>query len=508
MWGIVFFDARSYQSLQPELTINSTLSVFISQVRDIKTIFLIMEKFRQLLFMLATFLLAFMQVSCEALGDETEDEDSITYIVTFETNGGTAIVPIEIVSGKTITLPAEPIRTGYIFDGWYLDISLLTEYNFSSLITTNITLYAKWIASTYTVTYQTNGGSSVTSQTIKYYSTATAPTTTYYGYTFVGWYSNEALTTLYNFNSPITADITLYAKWSVDSYAVTFNSNGGTTVNTQYIEYNSTATQPTSPTKDGYTFAGWYSNSALTTSYSFATNVTANIILYAKWSTNSYTVTFESNGGTSVSSQTVEYNSTASQPTAPTKSEAIFGGWYSDVGCTLTYDFATKVTSNITLYARWTDVTYKVSFDTDGGSYLAPQYIASGSTASRPTAPTLSGYTFGDWYNSDKLLTLWDFDTPIVEDVTIYAKWYVKPVVTFETNGGSSVSSQTIDYNTVASEPTAPTRTGYTFVGWYTDSALTIEWDFDTKITADITLYAKWINTSGTLPDMGTDSAW
>lgn len=184
----------------------------------------------------------------------------------------------------------------------------------------------------------------------------------------------------------------------------------------------------------------------------------------------------------------------------------IFGGWYIDVDCTQSYNFETIVTNNFILYARWTTVSYKVSFNTNGGSYIVPVWVAEGSAVSRPSSPTLTGYTFDDWYNSDKLLTLWDFSTLIFEDITLYANWYKSPIITFDSNGGSTVESQVIDYNSSATEPSAPIRTNYTFGGWYADLSFTSKWDFTTNITNDMSLYAKWILIEGELPSMDSDS--
>ena len=173
---------------------------------------------------------------------------------------------------------------------------------------------------TYTVSFNSNGGSAVNSQNINYNSTATQPATpTKTGYTFAGWHSDAGLTNAFSFTTAITADITLYAKWTINTYTVSFNSNGGSAVNSQNINYNSTATQPATPTKTGYTFAGWYSDARLTNAFSFTTAITADITLYAKWTINTYTVSFNSNGGSAVNSQSINYNSTATQPATPTK---------------------------------------------------------------------------------------------------------------------------------------------------------------------------------------------
>ena len=138
------------------------------------------------------------------------------------------------------------------------------------------------------------------------------------------------------------------------TYIVTFETNGGSAVASQTIVDNGTATTPTAPTKTGYTFAGWYTDAGCTNSYDFLAAVTESITLYAKWTVNTYTVTFNTDGGSAVDSQTVNYNSTATTPTEPTKEGYTFAGWYTDADCSTEYNFTASVTGNITLYAKWT----------------------------------------------------------------------------------------------------------------------------------------------------------
>ncbi len=145
------------------------------------------------------------------------------------------------------------------------------------------------------------------------------------------------------------------------TFTVTFNSNGGSAVAPQTVQSGKTATKPIDPTKTGYTFDGWYSDSALTKSFDFTTQITANITLYAKWkddSVEAYQVTFNSNGGSAVASQTVENGKTVTRPDNPTRSGYEFEGWYKDSTFKTPYDFSTPVTwiyGNFTLYAKWVE---------------------------------------------------------------------------------------------------------------------------------------------------------
>ena len=430
-----------------------------------------------------------------------------SYTVIFNSNGGSVVASQNVAYNGTATAPDSPIRTGYSFAGWYSDAALTKYFSFSTPITSNITLYAKWTVNSniYTVSFNSNGGSVVASQNVAYNGTATAPASPIRtGYSFAGWYSDAALTKYFSFSTPITSNTTLYAKWTINGYTVSFNSNGGSAVASQHVAYNGTATAPVAPTRTGYTFVGWYSNAALTTVFSFSAHVTSNITLYAKWTVNSniYTVSFNSNGGSVVASQNVAYNGTATAPASPTRTGYTFAGWYSNSALTTTFSFSTPITSNTTLYAKWTINSYTVSFNSNGGSAVASQHVACNGTATAPASPIRTGYSFAGWYSDVALTTFFGFSTPITHNTTLYAKWTVNSniyIVSFNSNGGSSVASQQVAYNGAATLPVAPTRIGYTFAGWYSNSALTTSFGFSTPITSNITLYAKWTINSYTV---------
>ena len=210
----------------------------------------------------------------------------------------------------------------------------------------------------YTVTFNAYGGfPTPDEQHVKSGEKAVLPVEpTLKGYTFAFWYlgEDEQNATAYDFNTPVTENITLTAKWNISKYTVTFNPYGGTPVPpAQEVEYGLTATKPADPTLKGYTFAFWYlgEDEQNATAYDFDTPVTENITLTAKWNINKYTVTFNTDGGTPVPpAQEVEYGLTATEPAAPKKTGYTFDGWY--LGDEK-YDFSAAVEQNITLTAKW-----------------------------------------------------------------------------------------------------------------------------------------------------------
>ncbi|MCR5786214.1 MAG: InlB B-repeat-containing protein [Acholeplasmatales bacterium] len=210
----------------------------------------------------------------------------------------------------------------------------------------------------FNVEFDLNDGSKAIKQTVKYgtkLSQTIYPSRTRTGYTFAGWYTDSSLTTKYDLNSPVKNDLKLYAKWTINKYKITFNSNGGSNILSETVEYGDTVYKPTNPTKSCYSFAGWYTDSSLTKEFDFNTPVANEITLFAKWNKEAeYSVTFVTNGGTNVSSQTVINGQKVTKPSNPTKSGYTFAGWYKESSLTNKYDFDTKVTSNIKLYAAWT----------------------------------------------------------------------------------------------------------------------------------------------------------
>ena len=291
----------------------------------------------------------------------------------------------------------------------------------------------------FTVTFDSDGGSSIIPIEVDENGIVLEPTTTKDGYVFVGWYLNGVK---FDFNTKITKDITLTAVWeketvtepddeptvSVEKYSVKFNSDGGSAVKTQYVEVNKRATKPTNPTKDGYTFKGWYLNGV---EYNFNSKVTKDITLKAKWEENKvtvvkYTVTFDSKGGNTIKAQTVDANAKALEPSEPTRDGFVFKGWY--LGTTK-FDFNSKVTKNITLVAKWEEaevetVTYTVVFNSDGGSEVASQKVEENKLATKPENPTRTGYTFKGWYLDG---AEYKFDSKVTKDITLKATW--SPVI-------------------------------------------------------------------------------
>lgn len=340
------------------------------------------------------------------------------------------------------------------------------------------TVYAHPVAAT-GVTFDSQGGSPIGAQTVKLGGTASEPVApTKDGFKFVRWTTDVAGIQSYDFNSEVTAPVTLYAQWAM-AHKVTFDSTGGSAVDTQLVGDGEKASAPANPTRTGYTFAGWRTDATGGAAYDFNTApVTGDLTLYAQWTPNTYTVTFNSNGGTPVTSATVEYGQTVTKPTDPTLDGKVFVGWTTDAAGTRPYGFGTPVTGELTLYAKWADggetyhtVTLNLKEGTDYPSTALQSmtlFVKDGEKLAIPDpAPTRDGYRLAGWTTDEARQTDYTADASVTHDLTLYAKWVKTWTVTFDTQDGTPVTTQIVDDNSHATVPNpAPARDGTVYALW------------------------------------------
>ena len=396
-----------------------------------------MKDFKRTAKLLCFLITALAVLFCTACGSDSGsdgNDEPVTYTVIFETNGGSTIEKLTIESGKKITIPEAPTKEGYTFAGWYLDSELTEVFSADSKITKTITLYAKW---TKNQEQQEEPDPQETPEETKV-------------------------------------------------FKVTFETDGGSAVESQSVNGNSSIKKPADPTKDGFVFAGWYNGDV---QYNFETPVTADLTLTAKWiaeDAKTYTVTFESDG-TSIIKQIVEENGKASLPSAPTKEGYTFKTWLNG---TNEYDFATPVTADLTLTAKWEINKYTVSFMSDGIAYGTAQTVEYNGKATAPADPKKDGFIFSGWLNGT---VEYNFDTPVTADLTLTAKWIAEEIktytVTFMVDGKAYGKALTVEENKKVTAPDSPSKEHYSFVAWLNGAS---EYDFETPVTADLTLTASW----------------
>jgi uncharacterized repeat protein (TIGR02543 family) len=470
------------------------------------------------------------------------------YAVTYAAgdNGTGATQTVSKTHAVTLTLPDSATansyftRTGYTVTGWNTDSDGTsgTDFALGANYTTNAAedFYPVWTADTYTVTYDAgdNGTGSDETATKTYAVTLTLPDSatangyfTRTGYTVTGWNTDSDGTSGTGYalgaNYTINAADTFYPVWTLNTYTVTYTYNGATGGNasaTSSFTVGSVVISLPTPTKTGFTFAGWYSNVGLTDSVGAAGasySPTADITIYAKWTAATFTVIYDYNGATgsnSTASSTYTTGSTLISLPTPTKTGYTFGGWYSNSNLTSLSTVGAggasySPTTNLTVYAKWTAITRSVTYeDTNATSGSAPtdsgSYVIAGTVIVRANSGSLvrTGYTFAGWTvasdGSGSVLNSGQSVTVATADITFYPKWSANTyTITFHKNGASgTLAAATDTYTTGDSNITLPgagtmTKTGYTFGGWATSpSGSSVGSTYNT--TQDITLYAIW----------------
>lgn len=251
------------------------------------------------------------------------------------------------------------------------------------------------------------------------------------------------------------------------TYTVKFDSDGGSYVESQVVEKGGYAVLPEAPTKEGYHFRGWTCSEG--TYYSFKENaVSCDLTLKAVWSDAQgyYTVFFNSCGGSTVEAQKVKEGEKVTKPSDPVYAGYQFDGWVKEDEY-VSFDFDKEtVSKDITLYADWSIKTYKVTFDSNGGSEVNSQVVVQGEKAVKPDNPIKAGSDFKGWIKSDN--TLFNFESEKIDgDITLKAVWYDNYgvyTVTFNSDGGSGVTSRTVKKWTKLEKPDDPTKSGHNFV--------------------------------------------
>ena len=465
-----------------------------------------------------------------------------TYTAFFNANGGTVSTTSKKVTYDSVygTLPT-PVRNGYAFAGWVNAGSTITADTVVKKAQ-NHTLYAKWVANTYTVALDMQGGSGGTESVTTTYGqmppAVTPPTRT--GYTFGGYftsknggggqYYNEDGTGKAIWNN--TKTYKLYAKWTANKYTVALDMQGGSggtaAITATYGQLPPTITVPT---RTGYTFGGYFTskNGGGGQYYNAdgtpkaAWNNSKTYTLYAKWTANTYDVALDKQGGSGgTAAITATYGQTPQNVVVPARTGYTFGGYFTSKGggggqyynADGTPKAVWNNTRTYTLYAKWTVNTYDVTLDKQGGSGGTESITATyGQTPQSIEVPTLTGYTFGgywtspnggggQYYNADGTPThVWNN----TRTYTLYAKWTVNTYnVMLDPQGGSGGATNVFaTYGQMPPAVEVPTRGGDIFDGYWTapnggggqyfgaDGTPTRTWNN----TKTYTLYAKWIGT-------------
>ncbi|MCR5459190.1 MAG: InlB B-repeat-containing protein [Acetatifactor sp.] len=300
--------------------------------------------------------------------------------------------------------------------------------------------------------------------------------------------------------------------FSSTSYAavkvtVKFSANGGSvSTSSKQVNYPGTyGTLPT-PSRRGYSFAGWYTSASGGTKITSTTKVIRGTVhaLYAHWTANRYTVTFNGMGtAVSPSSKTVTYDSSYGTLPSPSKTGYTFSGWYTNAngkGTRIYSGTTVKTASNHTLYAYWVPINRTLYFNANGGS-VSPTYktVTYGKSLGSLPTPTRSGYTFAGWSKTQTGSANYvNSNTTFnqTSNLTVYARWNKN--VSFVTNGGTAVSSRNYLIGTAYGTLPSTSKSGYLFLGWYRGQNSGVRVYPSESVSTLGTLYAKWEPITGT----------
>lgn len=335
----------------------------------------------------------------------------------------------------------------------------LKDLKGGSISTVNVSTKIYHPLPTYSVKYLDWNGSVLKDQTVTKYQSASAPgNPSRTGYTFTGWSGDSP--------SNVTSNRTIRANYNINYFTVRHLDHNGTVLKTQSVPYGSNASAPGNPSRTGYTFTGWSNNGA---------SITANRDIKAQYNINYYTVRYLDHNNTVLKTQSVPYGSNASAPSNPSRTGHTFAGWSNN---------GASITGNRDIKAQYNINYYMVRYLDYNGTVLKTQSIPYSSNATPPATPSRVGHTFIGWNNNGLSIT---------GARDIYAQYKINTyIISFHSNGGSGVSSQSITYGSKASNPSTPTRSGYGFVGWYSDSTLNNSYNFNSPVANAMTLYAKW----------------
>ena len=455
-------------------------------------------------------------------------------IVTYDANGGTvgssntATITAAFNAGTPVVHPL-PVRAGFNFTGWYnapTGGTLIGQNGSNYEPAATITLTARWAGVTYSISYNGNGntggsvpptGSYINGSGTAYAIVGNTGSLAKTGYTFDSWTDGSGTTKSGNYST--SADLQLFAKWNPVQFTVSYNTaGGGTAPSDQSYTYGTTGLTLNSGStlaKVGYTFLGWSKTSTGTT-VSSPFIPTADTILYARWSGETYSVAFNSNGG-SISPAIASFTTGGAGivlPSSGTKSGYSFDGWSETLNGTV-ISGAYSPTANVTLYAKWTAVSYNIvynrgsiggtaipntgqltTFPTNTTSTIST-VVTLDSTIDSATALSGTTYVFTGWKESgtNSVYKGGDSYRMSAADVTFTAQWVAVYTVSYILNGGAGAVPADVTRTDLFSESLTtviPTRTGFTFAGWKDQTGASVSGSTFIVGATRYLLYAQW----------------
>ncbi len=426
-----------------------------------------------------------------------------THSVVLELDGGEGVKAADFILGEKLVEPqVTPTKSGYIFDGWYVDEDLTVEPAYGENITADITIYAKWTARGYVATFVIGGGEQDRIVDADSEGLFHPVTVNREGYELVGWYADRALTEEADFTEVATEDTTFYARWALIEYTITYDCGtvasaplGGATTYT--VEDTVILLSP-SNMKAGYEFLGWYVGTTLITE--IPEGSAENYALVARFISHNKAV--EEVVGGKVEGDTVRVgvsNSTLSITFAEIITVSDKATFVVKDGINViesadipegNSDFTITVTAEdgttrdyFLIVTRHERNTVGVTFFYFEGKEDSSKRIPAGSTVSAPEDFVRTGYEFDTWYADEDCTDPFDFNDAITTDTVIYGKYLpIEYSITYDVgswnNSPDNVSTYTVEERVTLSAPDSKLNAEderYEFGGWYLGSTLVTE---------------------------------
>ncbi|MDR3130058.1 MAG: InlB B-repeat-containing protein [Treponema sp.] len=471
----------------------------------------------------------------------------IQYTITFDSNDGSEVPPITADEGSEISRPEDPDRDNYEFVGWYSDVNGGVLYSWPLLLTEDIEVYAQWRSEeeegeNYTLAFDSHGGTEIDDITAVAGTSILKPADPQQdGYVFTGWFTEEYGGNLYSWPYTPTEDVIIHAQWQdpnedpIEQYTITFNSQDGNAIPSITANEETIIIKPTDPVRAGFIFLGWFTNKTGGTIMEWPHTLAEDQTLYAHWQSseaNTYTIAFDTKGGSEVKSISNIDGTLIYAPEDPTKTGYTFLGWFSEAAGGKKYTWPHTLTKDVTVYAHWDPSVYTVEYDANGGAAensgnITPTTHTYG--VESPLAENIfikASHSFDGWntqadgmgvnYAARENVT--DLTSENGGTVKLFARWYNNEdkayTIIFESQMGTAVDPITFNGGTKVGNPKDPVRTAYTFEGWFSEAegGTKHEWPFtlldeDGNIieglinneTNKITMYAHWETTSYTI---------
>lgn len=343
------------------------------------------------------------------------------------TFANTSLANIKIDKNAKLTVPVVPTKEGHTFDNWYADSQFTTLYDFNKIVENDLTIYAKFDKDGYTVTLENSDLENVFVEAGSKLLKPEDPVKE--GFVFDGWWEDSQFTALYDFDSVVTEDLTIYAKFSVKEYRVIFAE---TDLEDVMVEHNQKLARPVDPFKEGYTFTGWIEIPSVHNFYIFDNLVISDLTLYPVFiEITEFVVSFEN-----VEKEDVIVNKgeKLAEFADPVKEGLEFEGWYIDSEFTTLFDFDLVLTHHLTLYAKFGEIKFTVTLISYDNVILDEIKVVLGDNLSDLSEYTREGYLFVDWYTNSELTTRARLSTPVVEDFYLYAKWEARTDIPYIVN--------------------------------------------------------------------------